>query len=123
MRESYDQIKDLNTEVLAISTEKPVEIKLTIERLGFEYPVLYDTAGIVPKQFGVEKEGSAIPSTFLLDKTGAIRWEYIGDEHDQASISLIITKLEALKNGQLPNSSSTFRFFSASESAPPPIDS
>lgn len=99
MRESYDQIKDLNTEVLAISTEKPVDIKLTIERLGFEYPVLYDTAAIVPKLYGVEDDGAAIPSTFLLDKTGSIRWQYVGDEHDQPSMSQVIAELEALQKG------------------------
>ncbi|NQW24020.1 MAG: peroxiredoxin family protein [SAR202 cluster bacterium] len=97
LRESYDKIKKIDAEVIAISTEKPIDIKRTIEALGFQYPVLYDTASAVPRLYGVDQDGTAIPSTFVLDKSGKIRWTYIATEdHDQPSMAQIIEQLEAL---------------------------
>lgn len=100
LRVSYDQIKNLGAEVLAVSTQKPVNFAQTVKELGFEYPVLYDTVAAVPQQYGVYSEGAAVPSTFLLDKTGVIRWKYVAaDEHDLPSMRLIIDQLEALQKG------------------------
>lgn len=99
LRESDEQIKGLGAEVLAVSTEKPVDIERTVRHLGFEFPVLYDTAALMPLQYGVDNDGTAIPSTFVLDKTGVIRWQYIASEdHDQPSMDQIIAQLEALQS-------------------------
>ena len=100
MREVYPQIRDLNAEVLAISTERPVDLRRTVERLGFEYPVLFDVEATVPRKYGVERHGLAVPSTFILDRLGKIHWKYVGtDVSDQASTSEPVEKLKELGQG------------------------
>ena len=53
-----------------------------MEQLGLEFPILYDESGDVVRSYGVFSEGSgyAIPSTFIIDAEGVVRWEFIGSD-------------------------------------------
>ena len=69
-----------------------------VERLELDFPVLYDEAGDVIKSYGVfnDSTGVAIPSTFIVDTDGAIRWEFIGSASHRTSTEDIIAQLEQL---------------------------
>lgn len=69
-----------------------------MKTLGLEFPILYDEPGDVVKSYGVFNEGSgyAIPSTFIIDTEGTVRWEFIGSDSHRTSTRDIIEQLELL---------------------------
>ena len=78
----YEEIKKLNTEVLAISCDSPFAHKVWQEGElsemvdgGLPFPMLSDKAGEVGKVYGVydEDEGVDIRGTFLIDPDGVIQ--------------------------------------------------
>ena len=69
-----------------------------MDSLNLDFPVLYDEAGDVIKSYGVfnDSTGVAIPSTFIVDTEGAIRWEFTGSASHRTSTENIIAQLEDL---------------------------
>ena len=69
-----------------------------MEQLGLSFPVLYDESGDVVRSYGVftESAGYARPSTFIIDRDGAIRWEFIGSASHRTPTRDIIEQLEQL---------------------------
>ena len=69
-----------------------------METLGLEFPILYDESGDVVRSYGVFNEGSgyAIPSTFIIDTEGVVRWTFIGSDSHRTSTRDIIEQLELL---------------------------
>jgi len=66
--------------------------------LGLEFPILYDESGDAVKSYGVFNEGTgyAIPSTFVIDTEGVLRWEFIGSDSHRTSGRDILEQLEQL---------------------------
>ena len=69
-----------------------------MEQLGLEFPILYDESGEIVREYGVFNEGSgyAIPSTFIIDTEGEVRWEFIGSDSHRTPTRDIIEQLELL---------------------------
>ena len=69
-----------------------------MESLGLDFPVLYDEDGDVIESYGVlnDSSGVAIPSTFIVDTEGAIRWEFKGSTSHRTATEEIISQLEQL---------------------------
>lgn len=84
--------------MLAVSIDDLSEASNAVETLGLEFPILYDESGDVVKSYGVFNEGSgyAIPSTFIIDTEGVVRWEFIGSDSHRTSTRDIIEQLELL---------------------------
>ena len=72
-----------------------------IESIGLEFQVLSDPDAVAVKAYGVwnlfQNELPA-PSTFIIDKEGVIRWEYIGktSASDRPDNDEIIAQLQRL---------------------------
>ena len=100
LREDYEQFEALGAQILAVSTDDLSQAEFAVERLGLQFPVLQDPKGRVSEEYGVFdllNDGVATPSTFLLDKDGVIRWQYIGkSKSDRPAISRIIAQLQGL---------------------------
>ena len=59
-----------------MTTDDLSHAELAAGRMGLQFPVLHDPGGRVAEEYGVFdllNDGVAAPSTFLLDKEGAIR--------------------------------------------------
>ena len=84
--------------MLAVSIDDLSEASNAVETLGLEFPILYDESGDVVRSYGVFNEGSgyAIPSTFIIDTEGVVRWEFIGSDSHRTSTRDIIEQLELL---------------------------
>ncbi len=97
LREDYEKFESLGAQIVAVSTDDLSQAEFAVEKLGLQFPVLHDPGGRVSKEyrvFDLLNDRLATPSTFLLDKDGAIRWQYIGKSRsDRPTISLIIDKL------------------------------
>ena len=101
MQEDYKTISGLDAEILAVSVDSLRGAQRAIEAIGLEFQVLSDPDANVVDAYGVwnlfENELPA-PSTFIIDKEGNIRWEYIGRNaaSDRADNDEIIAQLRQL---------------------------
>ena len=67
---------------------------------GVRFPVLSDQSRETIKAYGVHGGISniAIPSAFIIDKDGVIRWKFIGDTSTRANIDTMLQQLDELKD-------------------------
>ena len=104
MQQEYETIRDLDAEVVAISTDKLSGAAYLMEALGLEFPILYDPEATVVTDYGVFdllKDGLATASTFLIDKEGNIRWKYVGQHiDDRVSAQQVVTELRRFQPGK-----------------------
>ena len=101
MREDYDAIRDLDAEVLAVSTDRLSGADWAIDYLDLGFPILVDPEAEVIHSYGVYdllNDGYATPSTFIIDKNGNVRWKYIGrNYYDRPSNQQIIAQLRQIQ--------------------------
>ena len=99
----YEEITGLQTDIIAISTDEFSQASYVAESLRLDFPILYDPAADVVREYGVYnlwEDGMAAPSTFVLDRTGKIRWQHIGKTfYDRPSNEEIIDQLRKLPKG------------------------
>ena len=97
----YDEIRDLDAEVLVVSTDDLADAGWVVDQLGVPYPVLYNTELNVPMDWGVFSllgDDLATSSTFVIDKEGVIRWLHVGfDIEDQAPTADLLAQLKMLQ--------------------------
>lgn len=101
MQEDYETISGLDAEILAVSVDSLRGAQRAIEAIGLEFQVLSDPDASVVEAYGVWnlfKNELPAPSTFIIDKQGNIRWEYIGKNPstDRADNEDIIAQLQQL---------------------------
>jgi peroxiredoxin len=83
----YQNEKKFGFEILAINVKQSKEdVKKVIKKLRVSYPVLLDhTADVTIHKYGV----IAIPSFFLIDKSGVLCEKIIGDLSDQQIMDIV----------------------------------
>ena len=73
LQESYSQFRDIGAEVIAISVDTEENAVAVVEKLGLEYPVLYDTSHDVSTAwhvFNVLQDGVSAPAAYVFDAAG-----------------------------------------------------
>ena len=103
LQQDYSTVDSLDAQVLAVSTDDLEGAGWAVAQQGLEFPVLYDPEASVVKQYGVfnpTDEGSALPATFVIDKDGYVRWQYLGKStSDRPANSLIFEQLRQINSG------------------------
>ena len=106
----YSDFRQLGAELYTISVDKPavskafVDSKKFVDKEGVQFPVLSDLSHETIKAYGVlSRFRIAIPSAFVIDKSGIIRWKFIGDTTTRANIEIMLQQLETL-NLETPKS-------------------
>ena len=72
---------------------------------NFQFTMISDRGAIISKTYNVYTYGSmldrslmktkmAVPSDFLIDKTGTIVWRYIGARKDRPSIKILTKAID-----------------------------
>jgi peroxiredoxin len=93
----------LDAEVVAVSNDQLSGAERAVEYLDLGFPVLFDPGTEVIDSYGVFntlQDGYATPSIFIIDKSGDIRWKYVGRHYnDRPTNDQIIAQLEALQTG------------------------
>jgi peroxiredoxin len=78
IRDRLDEFLTFDTEVLAISTDPTYSLRVFADRDGLNFPLLSDfwPHGSVATSYGVfdGQLGVARRSSFVLDKSGIVRW-------------------------------------------------
>lgn len=100
MQSDYERIAALDTELLFINPEDldqtrdfVAKSKVTREELSF--PVLADPDRTIPTKFKIQKatdKGTeVIPTAFIIDKEGILRFKYVGsDPFDRPSTDSLV---------------------------------
>ena len=86
--------------VIAISCDSPFTQKVFAEQEGYKFPVLADfwPHGATAKAYQIFNEdlGCALRGTFIIDKSGVIRWAVVnglGDARNQGDYKAAIAAL------------------------------
>lgn len=90
----YQSRRDKDFEILAVSVDRTSSAQVTsfADRYQMDFPVLLNSRGDVANKYWAR----SIPSTFLVDKKGVIRWKVIGTrEWDDAQALARIDQLLA----------------------------
>ena len=90
LRDDLASFQNDNVELLAISCDPMYSLKAYAEKEGYKFSLLADfwPHGEVAKKFGVfnEDRGCAIRGTFIIDKSGILRWSVINSIGDARSL-------------------------------------
>jgi peroxiredoxin Q/BCP len=75
IRDGMNDLEKLGVQVLGVSTDSVKSHEGFREKHGLNFPLLSDKSGDIIKSYGVVSDsGSARRETFLIDKSGAIRY-------------------------------------------------
>ena len=97
MKPRYSDILQLGGELYVISVDAPEKSKVeVVEALGVQFAVLSDQSRRTIRSYGVDGGIFAIPSAFVIDKSGIIRHKSIGNTSHRVNIDTLIEQLERL---------------------------
>ncbi len=99
--EKYDQFRDMDVEILSVSTDSHYVHKAwhdtsdSIKKI--EYPMLSDTTGELSRAFGVliEEQGMAYRGTFVVNPEGKIKLAEIHDNSIGRNADELLRKITA----------------------------
>ena len=100
LQRNYEEFQARGVEVLAISTDSLDDTAGIVERIGIQFPVLYNAEGDVPRAYGIFNlygDGLATGSAFLVDLGGNLAWKSIySGVHDLIKSEDILAAIDAL---------------------------
>ncbi|MFF9361048.1 peroxiredoxin [Streptomyces griseoluteus] len=100
LRDNLPQFTDRDTQLLAVSNDSMHTLRVFGEQEGLEYPLLSDfwPHGNVSRAYGVfdEGKGCAVRGTFILDKTGTVRWTVVNGLPDARDLTDYVKALDTL---------------------------
>ncbi len=101
LADNYEKFKDLNTEILSVSTDTVFVHKAwhdTSEAIKkISYPMLADPRGVLTRELGVhiEEEGLALRGTFIINPEGQIVSAEVNDNSIGRNSTELLRKLQA----------------------------
>jgi len=101
LAENYEKFKELNAEILSVSTDTEFVHKAWHDQSPaikkVQFPMLADPAGKLCRMFGtyIEDEGLALRGTFLIDPEGSLKAFEMHDNSIGRSAKELIRKIEA----------------------------
>ena len=100
IRDEKVSFENDDVQVYGISTDPAPSLKVFAEQEKIEYPLLSDfyPHGAVAKEYGafLEEKGFATRATFVIDKTGVVRWSVVNTPADARSTDEYRAALAAL---------------------------
>lgn len=95
----YSQYKKLDTEIVAISADKPEDAKTTYFEHGLSFPVIADANKELIELFGVAnraKQGIAWPAVMVINKTGKVTLSYADPAGRRMQSAEVLAHLKGL---------------------------
>ena len=100
VRDDLSSFQNDEVQVVTISVDSQYSHKIFAEREGYEFPLLADfwPHGATAKAYGIfdETKGAALRGTFVIDKTGVVRWSVvhpIGEARDADEYEKVLATL------------------------------
>ncbi|MFD1673422.1 peroxiredoxin [Alicyclobacillus fodiniaquatilis] len=110
MNDRLQEFKDLDAEVLGVSTDSVHSHKAWINTPkdqnglgGLDYPLASDFTKTVARNYDVliEEEGTALRGLFIIDPEGTLSYQVVHDLNIGRSVDETLRVLEALQSGGL----------------------
>ncbi len=110
LSDSYEDFKDLDADVLAVSTDSIHSHRAWINTPrdqnglgGLNYPIAADFLKTVARDYGVldEEKGVAFRGLFIIDPEGILRYQVVTDLNIGRSVDETLRVLQALQSGGL----------------------
>jgi thioredoxin-dependent peroxiredoxin len=98
LQDDLGRIEAAGGRLVAVSAAKPDEVDALVKRFGLTFPVLSDPDLRIAASYGVRQKGLdiALPSTFVVDAGGIVRWVRVGKNPlDRPSTEEIVAALRA----------------------------
>ncbi|AEV31344.1 Peroxiredoxin [Owenweeksia hongkongensis DSM 17368] len=102
LQDSLQLISDAGATMVAISPEKPEDLKVTAEKSGAKFELLHDEGEKISTDFDVlympskpDAKPIPVPATYVIDTDGTIIWRHFDRNYKNRATSKQI--LEALK--------------------------
>ena len=93
--------------LVAVVAQKAEAVRRYVEETGLPYDILIDETRAVAKSYGVwhawglDAYNIARPAVFLIDRSGAIRYSFVGKRQDQyPSSGEIARQIDRLLNAE-----------------------
>ena len=100
LRDDLAAFQNDDVQLIAISCDPMYAQKAFAEKEGYNFPVLADfwPHGEASKAYGVfnEERGCAVRGTFIIDKSGVLRWQVVNGLGDARSLADYKAALAAL---------------------------
>jgi hypothetical protein len=95
LEKEYDKFLENGAEIVAIAHQDTKDARKSVDNSGATFPILIDSSGKVARRFNVYDSDReiAIPSVFIVDKSGDIVWTYVGSDQDRPDTSEILDNL------------------------------
>jgi mycoredoxin-dependent peroxiredoxin len=101
LRDDLASFQNDDAQLLAISIDSKYAQRVFADREGFEFPLLADSwpHGEVARRYGVfdERAGAALRGTFVVDRSGVLRWSVvhmIPDARDADDYRRVLSELQ-----------------------------
>nr|WP_092883813.1 peroxiredoxin [Actinopolymorpha cephalotaxi] len=100
LQKAQPRFASLDARVLAVSCDSMFSLRVFAERESLTFPLLSDfwPHGAVARDYGVfdADRGCALRGTFVIDRTGTIRWQVVNAIPDARAVDDYLTALERL---------------------------
>ena len=100
LQKNLDEITALDARIIAVTTQDLSAAAFSIDEVGLQFPLAYDTTTAVPRQwdrfdnFNTELADAAI---YVIDKDGRLVWQSLGDNYQHfVKADEIIEQLESI---------------------------
>lgn len=97
-----ETLKRFGIGIAAISTDEHEDSRKLVERLKLKHiPLLADPELVTIDAWGVRMSGAdiAVPTTFIVDADGRIRWRYVGEtQADRPPVATLIEQARIAGN-------------------------
>ncbi len=75
---TQQRFRDADIALVMVSVDSPRRVRQLAEQTKPSFPVLSDVDADVTVAYDIFEDGIAVPSTFVIDREGIIRWAYVG---------------------------------------------
>ncbi|GAA2153873.1 peroxiredoxin [Kitasatospora kazusensis] len=100
IQKELPRLQNDSVQVLAVSVDSPFTLRVFAEQEELAYPLLSDfwPHGGVAQAYGVfdEEKGCAVRGTFVIDKTGVVRWSIVNGLPDARDEQAYLEAVDAL---------------------------
>ena len=100
LRDDLGAFQNDNVQLVAISCDPMYSLKTFAEHEGYKFPLLADfwPHGEVAKKYGVfqEERGFSTRGTFVIDKSGVIRWSVVNGPGEARDVAAYKAALAAI---------------------------
>jgi peroxiredoxin Q/BCP len=95
----YESYKNMNTEILGISSDQLADSKLLKKEYRIPFPLLSDSDGKQMDKLTKVVEGEAVPSVLILDRFGSLysQWVVSHEEGDLPEDKIFLQTLEYIE--------------------------